>query len=717
LIRILIAAATIAALGSAAGAIAAGLPDGLNQLQAIPGNAATDGCISRIGSSEPPDGAGTCTDGTSVDNSYDVTISPDGKHVYSVKGTGSDAFDGVSAFTRDPTTGVLTQLGGTAACTTSAGSTLFDGGGGTCENGRALRDPRDIEISPDGKHAYVAGSFHRAIALFDRDATTGDLDQLSGNGGADGCISVAGSSESGGGTCATGIEMDGVLDLDLSPDGAHLYAVALVDNSLLSFSRAAATGLLTQLTGGSSEEGCTSLTGIVGSCVDGRAVNSPNGVDVSPDGANVYTASTGSDALAAFSRNATTGVLTQLAGASGCISIDGDSEDGAGTCTDGRALDFPADVEVSPDGENVYAVSTSSQAIAILDRNPTTGALTQLAGTSGCVTGDGSSEDGAGTCGVATFPDPTLLLDLEVSADGSRVYVGGNDGVGVFERDPTTGALTQLPLPAGCVDVAGDAGCSDGRLVRFVQDLAASPNPEHVYTAATSDLGGLGAFELATVPSCAGSSAATTAPNPVAVGLGCTDADGDPITHAVASGPTNGTLGTVNDSASTVTYTPDPGFAGTDTFTYTATDGTNTSDAAIATVTVGPDTTLILALDAKGKQRVGKLAVEVGCGGEACEGEIAGGKAVAKKRAVAGADAAGKKRLKVKLKRKSFSVAAGEVESVRIKFAKHRKSLKQLQKLLKKKAFRKKSRATAKVTVTDAAGNSAAGKVKVRLKK
>ncbi len=419
LIRIVIAVATIAALGYAASAIAAGLPEGLNQLHAIPGNAATDGCISRFGGSEET--AGTCIDGTSVDNSWDVTVSPDGKHVYSVKGTGSDPFDGVSAFSRAPATGVLTQLGLTDACTTGTGNTAFDGGGGTCGDGRALRDPRDIEVSSDGKHAYVAGSLHDAIALFDRDATTGDLDQLSGGvNGSDACISRAGSSEDGGATCATGIEMDGLLDLDLSPDGAHLYAVAPTDNSLLLFSRVAATGLLTQLTGGSGEDGCTSLVGIVGSCVDGRAVNSPTGVDVSPDGAHLYTASTGSDAVAVFSRNTSTGVLTQLAGTPGCVSIDGTSEEGS-DCTNGRALEFPVDVEVSPGGENLYALNATSESIAIFDRSATTGALTQLAGTSGCLTSDASSEEGAGTCGLATFPDPTFLIDLEVSADGARV--------------------------------------------------------------------------------------------------------------------------------------------------------------------------------------------------------------------------------------------------------------------------------------------------------
>ncbi|HKB01854.1 MAG TPA: Ig-like domain-containing protein, partial [Gemmataceae bacterium] len=60
------------------------------------------------------------------------------------------------------------------------------------------------------------------------------------------------------------------------------------------------------------------------------------------------------------------------------------------------------------------------------------------------------------------------------------------------------------------------------------------------------------------------------------------DADSDPLTAALVSGPANGTL-TLNPDGS-FTYTPNPGFAGTDSFTYRAND--NALDSAPATVTV-----------------------------------------------------------------------------------------------------------------------------------
>ena len=89
---------------------------------------------------------------------------------------------------------------------------------------------------------------------------------------------------------------------------------------------------------------------------------------------------------------AVTGDLTQPAGTAGCV-----SETGAGPCADGHGLDDPYSVAVSPDGKSVYVASHDSDAVARLNRNPTTGAITQPAGTAGCI-----SETGAG-------PAPTAM--------------------------------------------------------------------------------------------------------------------------------------------------------------------------------------------------------------------------------------------------------------------------------------------------------------------
>jgi VCBS repeat-containing protein len=63
-----------------------------------------------------------------------------------------------------------------------------------------------------------------------------------------------------------------------------------------------------------------------------------------------------------------------------------------------------------------------------------------------------------------------------------------------------------------------------------------------------------------------------------------TDADGDPLTAVLGSGPANGSL-TLNANGG-FSYTPAAGFSGTDSFTYRAHDGTAHSNLATVTITV-----------------------------------------------------------------------------------------------------------------------------------
>ncbi len=62
------------------------------------------------------------------------------------------------------------------------------------------------------------------------------------------------------------------------------------------------------------------------------------------------------------------------------------------------------------------------------------------------------------------------------------------------------------------------------------------------------------------------------------------DVEGDALTVASTSDPTNGTV--VVNGDNTVTYTPDPDYNGPDSFTYTASDGNGGFDTATVTVTV-----------------------------------------------------------------------------------------------------------------------------------
>ena len=97
------------------------------------------------------------------------------------------------------------------------------------------------------------------------------------------------------------------------------------------FARDRRTGALTQLPG---TDACVSEDGTGGDCADGVALDCPQGVAVSPDGRNVYVASSSAHAVAVFARDRRTGALTQLAGTDACVSEDGTG----GDCADGVAL-------------------------------------------------------------------------------------------------------------------------------------------------------------------------------------------------------------------------------------------------------------------------------------------------------------------------------------------------------------------------------------------
>lgn len=61
------------------------------------------------------------------------------------------------------------------------------------------------------------------------------------------------------------------------------------------------------------------------------------------------------------------------------------------------------------------------------------------------------------------------------------------------------------------------------------------------------------------------------------------DPDGDPLTITAVTGPSNGSTMLAGD---VITYTPNAGFTGDDSFTYTISDGNDHSDTATVTVTV-----------------------------------------------------------------------------------------------------------------------------------
>ena len=401
--------------------------------------AGTAGCVSQAG-------VGSCADGHGLSGPFGVAVSPDGKNVYAA----SYRSGAVALLNRDTTTGAITQPAGTSGCVRE--------GSARCFNGHALSGASSVAVSPDGKNVYVASYFSKAVARLNRNPTTGVITQPAGTAG---CVS-----EDGSGPCADGHGLSGAQWVAVSSDGKSVYVASFNSNAVARFNRNPTTGAITQPAG---TAGCVSEDGS-GPCADGHGLSHPFGVAVSADGNSVYVASFGSAAVARLNRNPTTGALTQPAGTAGCI-----SETGAGPCADGHGLSSADSVAVSADGKSVYVVAFGG-ALVRLNRNTTTGAITQPAGTAGCI-----SETGAGPC--ADGRGLSSLDGVAVSQDGKSVYVAseGSDAVARLNRNTTTGALNQPAGTAGCVSETGAGPCANGHALKDADGVAVSADGKSVY--------------------------------------------------------------------------------------------------------------------------------------------------------------------------------------------------------------------------------------------
>lgn len=368
-----------------------------------------------------------------------LTLSPDGRYVYAT-GTLSNAF---TLFTRDAATGTLT-----------AAWTLFDG----LDQVDGLAGARSVAATPDGEHVYVAGAIDNALAALVAPNRAPVLDPTGGMA----LTAITNDDTANAGTLVSAIVASGgpgrITDADLQDVSG--IAVTAVDNTHGDWQFTVDGGTSWPSFGTPSVSEARLLppdvscairfvpsAGFVGCVADGitfRAWDLSAGL---PGGTADASQAGGSTAFSAAAATAEI-TVTDTHLAYGML-----VKNGVGT---------PVREALSPDGTNLYVVSSTTNTLAVFARNPGTGALVLL---------ESQADRTGGVEGLAG------VSSLAVSPDGRHVYATAyaSGTVTVFRRDAGTGVLTFLQV------IREGAGAVEG--LNGASGITVSPDGRSVYVA------------------------------------------------------------------------------------------------------------------------------------------------------------------------------------------------------------------------------------------
>lgn len=437
-----------------------------------------DGCVTTPNVSNDPV-PGCANDGNGLVSAQTVVVSPDGGSVY-VGSVDPNAGGDVALFERDRRTGALTQIDCFRDATTNAV--------GDCRpTGASVVTPTALALSPDGRTLYAASPASDSVAVFVRDRETGALTQLAEP---DGCVGRPPPFHAQG--CTIAEAMGSAFDVTVSPDGRNVYVATFF--GIAAFARDRATGALQQLRGA---DGCLvqPVSAPPGCTVVGPEVANAASVEVSSDGRSVYLTSGGGPrqgAVVVFSRDLASGTLTRVPGPDGCLAtprlaaprlgtpgLGNLREDTLPDCAAVTGLGQPVNLVIARSGRHVY-VNSEGRAILSFERDAASGGLHQLPEPDGCIADVESPVEG---CGSAVALGG--IGNLAIATGDGNVYAasGVAPGVTAFSRDQRTGALSQLPGPAGCVvdEAWPDRSCREGTALAGANAIALDPSGRHAY--------------------------------------------------------------------------------------------------------------------------------------------------------------------------------------------------------------------------------------------
>jgi hypothetical protein len=331
----------------------------------------------------------------------------------------------------------LRQLNGRAGCV---------GPGDGCVHVRGAPDAFVAWAVAPGHSSLYAVSDNGSLVILRRDARSGAVSQLRRRAG---CVNASGTF--GCARRAGGRSAGPMRAIAASPDGRNVYALAgrAGASAILSFTRDRRSGALRQPNRG---RGCISTRPATGcTTVPGLRGTDPVALDVDPDGKTVVAA--GPNEIAVYARAPRDGSLSVLATGS-CFSFR--TAPGCEALTSGSRGAFDIYTTFAPDGRSVsftypgYNGDFSEElgSLQTLAREPSTGALTPLAGAAGCLQhGDlpfDTPPEPDSSCTELPEIELQLRPPLFVNDDTALIatsWAAGFASISAFKREPGSGLL------------------------------------------------------------------------------------------------------------------------------------------------------------------------------------------------------------------------------------------------------------------------------------
>jgi diacylglycerol kinase family enzyme len=275
----------------------------------------------------------------------------------------------------------------------------------------------------------------------------------------------------------------------------------------------------------------------------------------------------------------------------------------------------PAVVVNNPPTANAQSVSTAEDTalpITLTGTDPDGDTLTFAIGTgptSGTLSGTAPNvtyTPNAGFNGADSFTFTVNDGAVDSAAATVSISVGAvNDAPTADAQSVSTDEDTALPITLTGSDPDGDALTfaiatqpTNGTLSGTAPAVTYTPNAEFngadsfTFTVNDGTVDSAEATVSITVnavndaPTADDQSVTTNQAVALEITMTGSDTDGDALTFAIGTAPTNGTLSGELDGDELVTYTPNGGFTGSDSFTFTVNDGTVDSAEATVSITV-----------------------------------------------------------------------------------------------------------------------------------